>query len=251
MLSSAQDDKLALTFDAQGRAFVNVGLDLSSIDVAGCGGPFGVAAPVMRISLLDSPGGNFDFGQTVLDTKTITGEAAPDQWTFHWRYDVVSLATSGATDGHVSILFDLLESGYAAFDNLSIVASNTTGIVDHDTDGVPDDQDNCPTVANPGQEDANGDGIGDACATGSTTTTIATTTTTLPPTGCEAVPTFPSLNCRLAALVAAVRGEAAVRPEPVPAHGVVDDQDDRDPTGTPLHVECRTDGLTIAAAATA
>ena len=202
MLSTAEDDKLALTFDAQGRAFVNVGLDLSSIDVSGCGGPFGVATPVMRVSLLDSPGGTFSFGQSVLASQTMTGEAAPDPWTFHWRFNVVSLATAGSTDGHVSIVFDLLESGYAAFDNLSIVASNTTGVVDQDTDGVPDDQDNCPAVANPGQEDANQDGIGDACAT-----PTSTTTTTLP-VGCAAVATFESLNCRLAALVAAVNGES-------------------------------------------
>jgi hypothetical protein len=34
---------------------------------------------------------------------------------------------------------------------------------DTDTDGVADCLDNCPNRANPGQEDANGDGVGDAC----------------------------------------------------------------------------------------
>ena len=34
---------------------------------------------------------------------------------------------------------------------------------DSDGDGVTDDVDNCPTVANADQADADGDGIGDAC----------------------------------------------------------------------------------------
>jgi hypothetical protein len=36
-------------------------------------------------------------------------------------------------------------------------------VKDLDDDGVPDDLDNCPTVPNPQQQDADGDGIGDAC----------------------------------------------------------------------------------------
>ena len=36
-------------------------------------------------------------------------------------------------------------------------------VVDTDSDGIPDDVDNCPLIANAGQEDADGDGIGDVC----------------------------------------------------------------------------------------
>jgi Thrombospondin type 3 repeat len=39
----------------------------------------------------------------------------------------------------------------------------STAILDTDGDSIPDDEDNCPEIANPDQADADDDGIGDAC----------------------------------------------------------------------------------------
>ncbi|MCC7384482.1 MAG: hypothetical protein IT384_21725 [Deltaproteobacteria bacterium] len=165
MLATYQDDLLALTFNAQGRRFLNVGLDLSPIDVFGCGGPFGTAVPIMEISLYDTPNGTFNFGApgTLLARGTVTGTTAPTSSTFSWRYGTVGLDASAATTGTVTVMFNLLQSGYAAFDNLSIVASSTTGIVDRDTDQVADDADNCPDTPNRDQANADLDLAGDAC----------------------------------------------------------------------------------------
>jgi Bacterial Ig-like domain/FG-GAP-like repeat len=38
------------------------------------------------------------------------------------------------------------------------------GCVDTDSDGVCDPDDNCPLISNPGQEDCDGDGLGDVCS---------------------------------------------------------------------------------------
>ena len=54
-----------LIFDSQNFAFVNVGMDISSIDVPCQGGPFGIADPIFRVSAIDSPDGTPQLTGTV------------------------------------------------------------------------------------------------------------------------------------------------------------------------------------------
>lgn len=125
MLSDDQDDRLGLSFNLSGRRFLNLSMDLSSIDVSRRGG-FAVPgqAPVIRLTLHDNPGGRRGTkGSKILDRQEITGKSSARD-TFDWTTHVVALDASNVTDGSVILEIDLRQGGYAAFDNLLVAASD-------------------------------------------------------------------------------------------------------------------------------
>lgn len=133
MLSSAQDDLIGLSFNVGAFRFLNFQLDVSSIDLNCCGGPFdapNTQVPTYRISLFDNPGGAVGLGVgALLDFEDISGTVGPNSFTFDWTNHVVALDATGNTDGNVTVRIDLLAGGYAALDNFRIVAADDPGNV--------------------------------------------------------------------------------------------------------------------------
>jgi hypothetical protein len=125
-----ENDLLGLIYDVQDFAFINVGMDISSIDVD-CGGcPCWTGEPpIFRVSAIDSPDGVPQLTGTVLDSANMTGPVGPNEWTFLWTNNVVALNVTESTNGNVSIVWDLIQSQYAALDNLIVSASDTPGFV--------------------------------------------------------------------------------------------------------------------------
>jgi hypothetical protein len=126
-----QNDKLALTLNAQMLPFLNMTFLLSPIDVPGCGGPFGVDTAEMYLRVYDTPGGIFSFASpgTILDEDTVVSGSpglTPD--TFNWSICATSLDISNSLDSSITIVFDLIRSGYAAIDSVKISSSVTTSI---------------------------------------------------------------------------------------------------------------------------
>jgi hypothetical protein len=132
MLSSVQDDLLGLAFNVNGFHFLNVSLNISSIDLSFYNGPFGPAGgsiPTFGFTLYDNPSGAAGLGAgTILDTQQASGVASP-RAIFEWSDVLLALDSSGSTNGNVILRIDLLDGNYASMDNFRIAASDTPGDV--------------------------------------------------------------------------------------------------------------------------
>lgn len=128
MLSSAQEDRLGLSFNIGARQFLNFRIDISSIDLTSLGAPFvppGGAAPTFRFSLFDNPTGTLGIGGgTPLSFQDATALFNPSKSSFLWTTVNTGLSAAGNSNGNVTLQIDLLSGGYAAFDNIIITADD-------------------------------------------------------------------------------------------------------------------------------
>ncbi len=117
-------------------------------------------------------------GDTYVDTYNIsTGEFAEDVVTIS-SYAGTPCGITDANDGRIYVLGEGGDFGY--FDpasptfvvlgfpdmpgsNEAITNVENVSLLDYDSDGIPNGDDNCPFDYNPAQGDADGDGVGDVC----------------------------------------------------------------------------------------
>jgi len=125
MLSQVQNDLLGLSFNIGSYDFFNFAIDISSLGLDGPGGPFvNGDLPKFKFTLFDNPSGSSNTGSgTVLDSAELIGKLSA-QDVLDWTHGVFAFDTSSSTNGNVTLQVDLLQGGYAVFDNFKITASD-------------------------------------------------------------------------------------------------------------------------------
>ncbi len=114
---------------------------------------FVIAAIVRCNDSYGNPGGDYAHGQ--IDSAISFGNISLDPLfcdTTFIDYHIDSLSPCAAAS-------PLNQCGTL----IGVFGPNCRDYADTDNDSIPDTIDNCPDTVNPGQEDTNGDGIGDAC----------------------------------------------------------------------------------------
>jgi hypothetical protein len=107
---------------------------------------------------------------TCVDTPNHTGSAGTDTESFPitaptpagtYNAYFVAYSDDDCDEGDSSVF--KLTGGVVVQAPTPTPTPTPTPMPDTDGDGIPDVSDNCPTIPNPGQEDCNNNGVGDAC----------------------------------------------------------------------------------------
>ena len=122
-------DLLGLAFNVGNNDFLNIGIDITSIDLNCCGGFFvnSGEAPLFRFSLFDNPTGNVSVGSGLrrLDFFDALGTESARNVVDFTNF-VFGLDASDSTNGNVILGIDLINGTqtYAGLDNIVVAASN-------------------------------------------------------------------------------------------------------------------------------
>lgn len=130
MLQNTEDDKLSLSFELEGRQYVEVNLDVTPRECQCISGFFGCseenADATLRISLIDDPDGEVPLEPSIknieLDAYTCNAPKGASDDKLNWT------RCSGVMDAgsaeRVAINFDATAGNYVVFDNLQIFAKD-------------------------------------------------------------------------------------------------------------------------------